>query len=143
MTSRSFHFLCSSLLSGRGWCFRPPLSYRNWVQFPPKSRPAIPSQRLLHSGLWPPFFFANLLVVVLAYKVWDKQMRLIIVQCLTLIIFQNKLIYLPYIPFGAPQVLGVDWTVTKVKTRDGTKLSTCVAQIRLVHVHASNSTNSF
>lgn len=56
-----------------------------------------------------------------------------------LIIFQNKLIYLPYIPVGArkesiqeylPQLLGVDWTTSEVKTPDGKSLSTCVAEIR-------------
>ena len=63
-----------------------------------------------------------------------------------LIIFQNKLIYLPYIPLGArneeiqdysPQLQGYDWVTTEVRTRDGKKLSTCVAEIRLVHMHAS------
>jgi uncharacterized protein len=63
-----------------------------------------------------------------------------------LIIFQNKLIYLPYIPLGArkeeikdyrSQLLGYDWTTTEVRTRDGKKLSTCVAEIRLVHMRAS------
>lgn len=57
-----------------------------------------------------------------------------------LIAFQNKLIYLPYIPPGArneslkdyqPQLLGFDWKTTEVKTRDGKRLGTCVAEIRL------------
>jgi hypothetical protein len=56
-----------------------------------------------------------------------------------LIILQNKLIYLPYIPFGArqetiqeyrPQLLGFDWTTTEVRTRDGKKLVACVSEIR-------------
>ena len=62
-----------------------------------------------------------------------------------MIIFQNKLIYLPYIPYGArnetiqdytPQLLGLDWTSTEVRTRDGKKLSTCVAEIRLALLQA-------
>jgi len=32
-------------------------------------------------------------------------MRLNMVQCIMLIIFQNKLIYLPYIPYGARKEL--------------------------------------
>ena len=85
-----------------------------------------------------------MLLALWAYKVCDKEMRLNIVQCLTLIIFQNKLIYLPYLPFGArketildytPELLGFDWMTPKVRTRDGRKLSTCVAEIRLVQVH--------
>jgi len=56
-----------------------------------------------------------------------------------LIILQNKLIYLPYIPPGArqetiedykPQVLGLDWATTEVRTRDSKKLVACVAEIR-------------
>ena len=74
------------------------------------------------------------------------RMRLITVQCIMMIIFQNKLIYLPYIPYGArketiqdytPQLLGLDWTTSEVRTRDGKKLSTCVAEIRLVLLHAA------
>lgn len=62
-----------------------------------------------------------------------------------MIIFQNKLIYLPYIPYGARKetiqdytlhLLGVDWTTTEVKTQDGKKLSTCVTEIRLANPHA-------
>jgi hypothetical protein len=58
-----------------------------------------------------------------------------------LIILQNKLIYLPYIPFGArqetiqeysPQLLGFDWTTTEVRTRDGKKLVACVSEIRFL-----------
>lgn len=61
------------------------------------------------------------------------------------IIFQNKLIYLPYIPYGARKetiqdytsdLLGPDWTTTEVRTRDGKKLSTCVTEIRLASLHA-------
>ena len=61
-------------------------------------------------------------------------------QSLMLIAFQNKLIYLPYIPPGARnetikdyhlQLLGFDWKTTEVRTRDGKRLGTCVAQIRL------------
>jgi len=66
------------------------------------------------------------------------------VQCLMLILFQNKLIYLPYIPLGArtetikqyiPQLLGFDWTTAEIITRDGKKLTACVAQIRLTLLH--------
>jgi hypothetical protein len=61
-------------------------------------------------------------------------------QSLMLIAFQNKIIYMPYIPLGArketikdyqPQLLGFDWSTAEVKTKDGKKLGTCVAKIRL------------
>lgn len=119
-------------------------SSRKRFQFAPNIRPPFSSHRHLQSAFWPPLLVVNLLVALWAYKVCDKEMRLNTVQCLTLIIFQNKLIYLPYLPLGArketiqeyeSQLLGFDWTTTKVKTRDGRKLSTCVAEIRLVHVH--------
>jgi uncharacterized protein len=57
-----------------------------------------------------------------------------------LIAFQNKLIYMPYIPPGArkesikdyqPQLLGFDWSTAEVRTQDRKRLATCVAKIRL------------
>jgi len=144
MPLRSSRFLYSSLLSGVVSPLIAPVSFRGRFQFAPNIRPAFASHRRLHQAVWPPLIFVNFLLALWAYKVCDKEMRLNTVQCLTLIIFQNKLIYLPYIPLGArketiqeyeAQLLGVDWTTTKVRTRDGRKLSTCIAEIRLVHVH--------
>ena len=94
----------------------------------------------MHTALWPPLVFGELLLALWAYKVDTLSCGLILLQCLMLIIFQNKLIYLPYIPVGArketiqeyrTQLLGFDWTTSEVRTPDGKSLSTCVAQIRL------------
>ena len=98
-------------------------------------------RRTLHTALWPPLVFGELLLALWAYKVDTLSCGLILLQCLMLIIFQNKLIYLPYIPVGArketiqeyrTQLLGFDWTTSEVRTPDGKSLSTCVAKIRLV-----------
>jgi len=98
-------------------------------------------QRSIHTAFWPPLVLGQLLFGLWAYKVEHfLSCTLISLQCLMLIIFQNKLIYLPYIPAGArketiqeyrPQLLGFDWTTSEVRTRDGKSLSTCVAEIRL------------
>ena len=144
MAFRTPHFLYSSLLSGISCRTPAPVGWRKRFQFAPATSPAIGSDRKLHSAIWPPLIFVNLLLALWAYKVCDKRMRLIMMQCLTLIIFQNKLIYLPYLPFGArketiqdytPGLLGLDWMTTKVRTRDGRKLSACVAEIRLAPVN--------
>jgi hypothetical protein len=67
-----------------------------------------------------------------------------------LILLQNKLIYLPYIPFGArketieaykPQLLGFGWATSDIRTRDGKKLTACVEEIRLDPA-GDNSTNA-
>ena len=107
---------------------------------------AFAPHRSLHTALWPPLVFANILLALWAYKVRfvfsdNRRMRLNFgwAQCMMLIILQNKLIYLPYIPSGArqetieqyrPQLLGLDWTTTEVRTRDSKKLLACVAEIR-------------
>jgi len=79
MTIRASHFLSSSLLSGRGCPSIAPLSYRKRFQFAPNIRPAISLHRHLHSAIWPPLIFVNLLLTLWAYKVCDKEMRLIMV----------------------------------------------------------------
>ena len=79
MTFRSSRFLCSSLLSGRSCPSIAPLLYRKRFQFAPSIRPAISSHRQFHSAIWTPLIFVNVLLALWAYKVCDKEMRLIIV----------------------------------------------------------------
>lgn len=116
-------------------------NYPNRRIFFPSVRGATGAHHSLHTALWPPLVFAQLLLSLWAYKVCHKQARLNMVQCLMMIIFQNKLIYLPYIPYGArketiqdyiPQLLGFNWATLEIKTRDGERLTTCTAEIRLV-----------
>jgi uncharacterized protein len=133
-------------LGNRPYRFTVGYNYRNRRIFFPSTQGAIIAHHSLHTALWPPLVFAQLLLALWAYKVCYKQARLNMVQCLMMIIFQNKLIYLPYIPYGArketiqdyvPQLLGFDWTTLEINTRDDKKLTTCVAEIRFVQLHAS------
>jgi pimeloyl-ACP methyl ester carboxylesterase len=59
-------------------------------------------------------------------------------KCLLMVLFQNKIIYMPSLPPGSRREkledysktwAGVSWEVTKIKSLDGTKLSVAIARL--------------
>ncbi|TEA12049.1 Monoacylglycerol lipase ABHD12 [Colletotrichum sidae] len=76
--------------------------------------------------LLPPLYFTGLLVALWAWK------------CLMMIVFQNKIIYMPGLPPNArreriedytKKCWGVKWQEERVQAADGTDLALCVASV--------------
>lgn len=76
--------------------------------------------------LLPPTVFAGLVVALWTWK------------CLMMVIFQNKIIYMPGLPPNARrekiedyknQCGGIQWREERTRTSDGTEISLCVASV--------------
>ena len=94
--------------------------------------------RLLHipTAVWPPLIFTGLFVVLWAWK------------CTMLVLFQNTIIYNPFLPPDARRLTiaefekdcaKVAWCEKNIKSRDGTRLSICTADIPPLHQTASQT----
>ncbi|TKA80906.1 hypothetical protein B0A55_01681 [Friedmanniomyces simplex] len=112
-----------------------PLASRPWRPSsrlsPPRTRPAHIYKRtfLIESvptALVPPVVFTGLLVALWAYK------------CLMTVVFQEKIIYMPYMPpFARSEKIAdyvvtcrpVEWREERIRSEDGTKISLCVGWI--------------
>ncbi|CAG8948880.1 hypothetical protein HYFRA_00002004 [Hymenoscyphus fraxineus] len=97
---------------------------------------AYANRRRIHTALVPPIVFGSLVVTLWTWK------------CLMMILFQNKIIYMPGLPPNARreriedyknQCGGVVWREEKIKSLDGTRISLCIAGVE----HGGNTlTNS-
>jgi hypothetical protein len=76
--------------------------------------------------LLPPVIFAGLVVSLWTWK------------CFMMVVFQNKIIYMPGLPPNARreriadyknQCAGITWRVEKTRSLDGTSISLCVASV--------------
>lgn len=86
------------------------------------------NRRLIHIGdvLIPPAIFTGLFLVLWCWK------------CTMLIVFQNTIIYNPFMPPDArslriadfaKQCGGVEWREERIKSLDGTEIALCVADV--------------
>ena len=80
----------------------------------------------VHAALMPPAIFAGLFVTLWCWK------------CTMLVLFQNMIIYNPYLPPNARglriseysrQCGGIEWREKTMRSLDGTQLSLCVSDI--------------
>jgi hypothetical protein len=80
----------------------------------------------LPAVLIPPVVFAGLVMTLWTYK------------CVMMVIFQNKIIYMPYIPLGARREKiadyaracgSVQWREERIRASDGTEIALCVANV--------------
>lgn len=80
----------------------------------------------LEPFLWPPVYFTGLLGALWVWK------------CLMLVVFQNKIIYMPGMPPNArretiaeyaSQCGGIEWEVKRTRASDGTDLALAVASV--------------
>lgn len=85
-------------------------------------------RRLIHipTVLLPPVVFAGLVVALWTWK------------CCMMIMFQNKIIYMPGLPPNARretiadyknQCVGIEWKEERIKSLDGTRISLCIASV--------------
>jgi hypothetical protein len=85
--------------------------------------------------LLPPLVFSGLLVTLWMWK------------CLMMILFQNKIIYMPGLPPNARheriihyanQCSGISWQEERVKARDGIEIALCIASVdNTAHIHST------
>jgi hypothetical protein len=106
---------------------RSPQLARTWKT----SHPFVAGQRAfisLHPALLPPVVFGGLLVTLWAWK------------CLMLVVFQNKIIYMPGLPPNArrekisdysSQCGGIAWREEHVFTKDGKRIALAVADVAI------------
>ncbi|EQB58378.1 hypothetical protein CGLO_01377 [Colletotrichum gloeosporioides Cg-14] len=98
------------------------------LPLPPLSRLGVTTQkRQLHDAfLLPPLYFTGLLLALWTWK------------CFMMVVFQNKIIYMPGLPPTArreriedyeKQCWGVRWEEKRVQAADGTDLALCVASV--------------
>ncbi|KAK0384205.1 hypothetical protein NLU13_8293 [Sarocladium strictum] len=98
----------------------------------------LPFRRHLHvpTVLAPPVIFAGLFVFLWCWK------------CTMLVLFQNTIIYNPFLPPNAryltiaeyaSQCGGVVWREEHIRSLDGTQLALCVTEIGVSTTHASRS----
>jgi hypothetical protein len=78
------------------------------------------------TGLLPPLVFGGLVIALWAWK------------CFMMVLFQNKIIYMPGLPPNARretiadyknQCGGIQWREERTKAEDGTRISLCVASV--------------
>lgn len=76
--------------------------------------------------LLPPVVFSGLVIVLWTWK------------CFMMVVFQNKIIYMPGLPPNARrenvadyknQCSGIQWQEERIKSADGTRISLCVASV--------------
>ncbi|KAH9216260.1 Alpha/Beta hydrolase protein [Leptodontidium sp. 2 PMI_412] len=81
--------------------------------------------------LLPPVVFGGLVIALWTWK------------CCMMVIFQNKIIYMPGLPPNARretiaeyrnQCSGIEWREVRIKPMDGTKISLCVASVNNIDV---------
>ena len=91
----------------------------------------------LPTVLVPPVLFTGLLIGLWTYK------------CLMTVVFQDKVIYLPYMPpFARYEKIDdyrqacrpVEWRVQHIRSIDGTKLAVCIGEIPELHLDSTIST---
>jgi hypothetical protein len=86
-------------------------------------------KRQVHTGhvVMPPLIFTGLFVFLWCWK------------CAMLVIFQNTIIYNPFLPPNARtmtisefarQCAGVQWREERIKSNDGTEIALCVSDIQ-------------
>lgn len=101
------------------WVF--PTSYADKPCF--NSRRSIIS---ISTILIPPLVFSGLVLTLWTWK------------CFMMIIFQNKIIYMPGLPPNArqekisdyvKQCAGISWREEKIKSTDGTRIALCISEI--------------
>ena len=78
--------------------------------------------------LMPPLVFVGLVITLWTYK------------CVMMVVFQNKIIYMPYIPLGARKekiaeyaraCRPVQWREERIRTSDGKQIALCVARVKV------------
>lgn len=76
--------------------------------------------------LLPPVVFSGLVVALWTWK------------CAMMVVFQNKIIYMPGLPPNARrekisdysnQCMRLEWTERRIRSEDGTKISLCVSEV--------------
>ncbi|KAL7808521.1 Alpha/Beta hydrolase protein [Trichoderma aethiopicum] len=86
------------------------------------------AQRQLHVGevLMPPAIFTGLFLALWCYK------------CIMLVLFQNAIIYNPFLPPNARsmqisefarQCGGIEWREDRIKSLDGTEIALCISEV--------------
>jgi len=122
-----------------------PILPRSWLpEMPPASSPAarppgtLASRRYIQTQVFwlPPLFFFGLLSSLWVWK------------CLMMIVFQNKIIYMPGMPPNARseriadyarQCGGIAWEERRIRAADGTDLALCVASVAATGPPSSTS----
>lgn len=96
------------------------------------------AKRQIHIGqaLMPPIIFTGLFLALWCYK------------CIMLVLFQNAIIYNPFLPPNARsmkisefsrQCGGIEWREDRIKSLDGTEIALCISEISCGEEHGGSS----